>query len=281
MLEVYARLATGVTTKRLLEQYEENRFVAPSLADPRLLVEVDRLAWSLLPGGYVPIELSPLCPLGTNSAVASVSQNKVVSTARNTEVVADSSNVLALECALRRRRLRQNASRDPVLLAASQRLTRAQVFSGARVWAHFRVLSLCAAGRDEGNFRFESRQLVEQIGFHVRLLQELAQLGRDIGAVRIAVTDFSDGSLTALLEGQVLQPLSERFPDAACHFDPGRSAGRGYYDGACFKIFAMTGAHGELELADGGPTRWTSQLLSDEKEKLVISGLGTERLCVN
>ena len=106
LLEVHSRLARAVTPRRLLEQYQKNRFVAPSLADPRMLAEVDRLAWRLLPEGYVPLELAPLCPLGTSSAVASVSQNKVVSTVRNTEVVADSTNVLALECAIRRRRLR-------------------------------------------------------------------------------------------------------------------------------------------------------------------------------
>src|SRR5947207_623833 len=116
LLEVYSRRAAATTAKRLLEQYEQNRFVAPSAADPRMLVEIARLAWKLLPEGYAPLELSPLCPLGTNSAVASVSQKKVVSTARNTEVVSDSTNVLALECAVRRPRLRQAAGRrrEPV-----------------------------------------------------------------------------------------------------------------------------------------------------------------------
>ena len=34
LLEVYSRLAAATTAKRLLEQYEQNRFVAPSAADP-------------------------------------------------------------------------------------------------------------------------------------------------------------------------------------------------------------------------------------------------------
>ena len=281
LLEVYSRLAAATTAKRLLEQYEQNRFVVPSKADPRMLVEIDRLAWRLLPEGYVPLELAPLCPLGTNSTVASVSQNKVVSTVRNTEVVADSTNVLALECAMRRRRLRQVAGRrrEPVLLAASHRLTRAQVFNGPRLTPHFRVVSLCAAGRDEGSFQFEATQLVEQIAFYVRLIRDVAQLGCHFSDIRVALTDFSEGRLTATLEDEVLQPLSERFPDARCHFDPTRSAGRGYYDRVCFKVFATERSDGELELADGGPTPWTRHLLSDQKERLVVSGLGVERLC--
>ena len=90
LLEVYARLASKVRPAQLLQQQEQNRFVAPSPADARLLAEVDRMAWGLLPDGYLPLELSPLCPLGTNSAIATVSQHKVVSTTRNTEAVADS-----------------------------------------------------------------------------------------------------------------------------------------------------------------------------------------------
>src|SRR5438874_2709404 len=80
LLEVYAQIAGRVSPARVLSQYENNRFVAPSVVDARRLVEVDRLAWELLPTGYVPIELAPLCPLGTNSAIAPVHQNKVVTT---------------------------------------------------------------------------------------------------------------------------------------------------------------------------------------------------------
>jgi hypothetical protein len=280
LLEIHARLAGSVTPKRLLEQYESNRFVAPSSADPRLLGDIDRLAWRLLPDGYVPLELAPLCPLGTNSAVASVSQHKVVSTVRHTEVVADSANVLTLECAIRRRRLRQVAARrlEPVLLAASHRVTRAQAFKGAGLLSHFRLLTLCAGGRDQGSFRFEGRHLTEQIGFYVCLIQEVAKISGRFGAIRVAVTDFTDGQLTATLEEQVLQPLSEQHPEVECGLDPTRPTGRGYYDRVCFKVVATDATAGELTLADGGLTDWTRRLLSDEKERLVVSGIGVERL---
>ena len=52
---------------------------------------------SLLPPEYEPVELSPLAPLGTSSVVGTVHQNKVVSTSRNSEVLSDPTNVLALE----------------------------------------------------------------------------------------------------------------------------------------------------------------------------------------
>jgi hypothetical protein len=234
MLEVYSRSATKISPSRLLAQYEHSRFVTPSAADPRLVAEIDRLAWRLLPEGYLPLELAPLCPLGTNSVVASVSQNKVVSASRSTEVVADSTNVLALECAVRRKSLnRQNRSREPVLLAASHRVTRAQRFEGPRVWAHFRLLSLCAAGRDEGSFEFESRHLLEQISFYIWFLAELATLGRVFTQVRVAITDLTDGRLTRVLEERLLIPLSSCDTEVKVHLDPNRSSGRGYYDRVC------------------------------------------------
>jgi len=281
LLEVYSRLAMGISTKRLLEQYRNNRFLALSSIDRRTISEIERLAWNLLPPGFEPLELSPLCPLGTHSIVAGISQNRIVSTARNSEVVADPTNVLVLECALRRRRLREmpGRRRERVLLAASQRVVRAQLFTAHRHVAHFRLLTLCAAGRDEGSFRWEARQLVEQIGFYVRLIREVARFGSEFGSVRLAVTDFTGGLLTRILEQEVLQVIKNTLQPIECGFDPERTAGRNYYDRVCFKIFASTNAREEIELADGGPTVWTRTLLSDRKERLVSSGIGLERLC--
>src|SRR5207302_2958328 len=105
LLEVYRRRAAGVQPGQLLERYERDRFVRPSDLAPSVLADFESLVWSLLPDHYIAVELSPLCPLGTNTTVATVDQNKVVTTIRNTEVVADATNVLALECASRRRLL--------------------------------------------------------------------------------------------------------------------------------------------------------------------------------
>src|SRR5215469_4018320 len=105
MLEVYRRRTRKVKPGQLLEQYEQDRFVRPSDLAPEVMSNFERLMWSLLPDRYTAIELSPVCPLGTNTAVATVDQNDVLTTIRNTEVVADATNVLAIECASRRRLL--------------------------------------------------------------------------------------------------------------------------------------------------------------------------------
>jgi hypothetical protein len=283
LLEVYQRLAANITPARLLEQYETNRFVAPSPVDPRKLLEFETLAWALLPRPYVAVELSPVCPLGTNSAVASVDQKKVLSTIRNTEVVADTTNVLALEAAVRRRKLRGTNGRrtEPVLLAASHRVMRAQVFQGPRSFAHFRILALCAAGRDAGSFDFECARLLEQLAYYLQFLTEVGvRNGSPFTSFRVAMTELGNGSRVQALQDRVLTPLSNRFPAAVCGMDPARTSGRGYYRDVCFKVHVTEHDGTEVEVGDGGMTDWTQKLMSDHKERFLISGLGVERLCL-
>jgi hypothetical protein len=275
LLATYRRRAAAVGANRLLQRYREDRFAGPAAVDPRSMAELDLLIFSMLPGGYEGVELSPVCPLGTNSAIATVDQNNVVTTIRNTEVVADVTNVLALECAVRRGALLESDSRSTarVRLAATHRVIRAQSFSDPGARQHFRLLGLVAAGRDEGSFRFEVDSLLEQLTYFLRLQNSVGA-----AKVQVAITDLEDGRRTAALQTGVLDPLAARFPDATCGLDTARTAGRGYYTSACFDISAVDSTGRERQLADGGFTTWTRQLLSNEKERLLIGGLGIERL---
>lgn len=274
LLEVYRRRAAEVTPSRLVERYERNRFTAPSALDPAELTRLDLLFQERLAAcGFAVLALSPVCPLGTNSAVATVDQNKVLTTTRNTEVVADATNVLALECAVRRRGL-PRGSRARTRLAASHRVLRTQVFGGLGMSAHFQLLALCTAGRDEGSFSFETAALTEQIGAHLGILRD----SRRVRAPWVTVTDLSGGRRRDALEA-MLRRLAAEHPEASFAFDDERPNGRGYYAGACFEIGAVTAGGDSLGLVDGGFTRWTADLLGNAKERLLISGLGVERLC--
>ncbi|GIG00476.1 hypothetical protein Cci01nite_55690 [Catellatospora citrea] len=281
MLAVYAARAGRVAPAELLASYERNRFAGPSPADPRVLAVFDAAAFALLGElGYAGIELSPLSPLGTVAAVTDVSQHKVLTTSRNSEVLADSTNVLALESAARRRDLlrRDPRSRDRVRLCASHRLVRGQFFDRPGTLPHFRLLALTTAGRDEGSFRFETAALTEQLDAHLRLLAEGRRQGLLIDRVRVSVTDLSQGVRRDAL-ASVLDLLAARHPAVALGFDDEREQGRGYYRDACFFVHATTAGGDELLITDGGFTDWTAQLLSNAKERLLISGAGTERLC--
>jgi hypothetical protein len=276
LLEVYRRRATRVSARELLARYDENRFTQPSAVDPFALASFELRAWSSLPEGYQPIELSPLCPLGTSSAIATVDQNKVVTTIRNTEAVSDSTNVLALEAARRRRRLRQDPARrfDPVRLAASQRQVRAQVFATPGATAHFRIVGLVAAGRDAGNLAFEIHELRQQIAYCVTLIRAT----HPDWQVDVALTDLA--GRTDRLQDAVLDRLAEEFPEATCRMDPTRVSGRAYYVDACYKVFAGLPSGERREIGDGGCTTWSQQLHSDEKERTVVAGLGVDRLLI-
>jgi hypothetical protein len=281
LLEVYRRRAAGIKPSQLLERYERDKFVRPSDVAPQVLANFDRLVWSVLPNDYMAVELSPVCPLGTNAAIATVDQNKVVTTIRNSEVVADATNVLALECASRRHNLlRINPkNQERVRLCASHRVVRGQAYRTPGASAHFRLLGLCTAGRDEGSFQFETTSLVEHITFYLQLLREATQAGYSVDRFRVTITDLEQGRRESILKAHVLEPLMVNSPGVLCEFDPDRESGRGYYVGACFHVYATHPEGTELELIDGGFTTWTQQLLSSTKERLLISGLGIERLC--
>jgi hypothetical protein len=47
---------------------------------------------------------------------------------------------------------------------------------------------------------------------------------------------------------------------------------------ACFDISKVDSSGQVRQLVDGGFTTWTQQLLNSRKERLLIGGLGTERL---
>jgi len=158
--------------------------------------------------------------------VAPVAQNWAVATAGNTEVVSDSSNVLALECAARRRDLlrRDQRSTDSVHLAASYRLLRAQHYANPHLVAHFSAFALCSAGRDQGGLRFELSALGRHIRFYLRALR--AYLGSGV-PLHVSVTDFYETSRGDVLENQLLSPIRSEFENVDGVIDDQRTRGRG------------------------------------------------------
>jgi hypothetical protein len=244
LLEVFGQRAR-VVPQRLLQRYRESRFVQPSPLDVRASARLLNLAWQLLPHPFEPIELSPLTPLGTCSSLATVSQNKVVSTARNCELSADPSPTLALECALRRRS-------GPVDLATWQRVARAQALPpGPGYSAHFGIFALVSADR----WGFQAEALRRHWAFYRQFLEQAVPGGQ----VEIRLTDWAG--------------LAEQLQGENFILDPERTSGRSYYQRACFKIH-LNG----VEVGDGGFTDWMARLLSNRREGFLSSGLGWERL---
>ena len=268
MLEVARRRAALQTPATLLRRYRSDRFVQPSSADWQRLRRVEDVLAAGLPAGFEVLTLSPLVPLGTHSVLGAISQDNVVTATRACEAAADPTNALALEAAVRRL-----ARRDaPARLAAVQRVVRAQQVVPGYL-PHFSLLGLATAGRDDGGHRFEREAVAE----HVRAVTTgLAAAGFD--AIQLALTPLTPAGRTiASAVGELLAaaPLPALPLDVV--IDDEREAGRGYYRELCFKVNVRDGAEW-AEVGDGGFTDWTARLTASSKERLLISGIGIDRV---
>ena len=274
LLEVFRRRTAARAPRDLLVDHSGNRFCRPSVVDARALAEWDRVAFAALPGDFGVVELSPLAPLGVCSVVATVNQHKVVSATRGVEVMSNGTNVLALECAIRPRAGRHERVESTIKLAASARVVRAQQFEGARTFAHFRLFHLCSAGRDSGASRFVIDALVEHVGVQLRALRTF--LG-DTAPLRVALTHLGTHEWSESFAERVIAPLRRDHGGVEVVIDQERESGRGYYRSVCFKLFVRV-ADEWLDIGDGGDVDWMEKLLSDRRERLFISGVGSERV---
>jgi hypothetical protein len=280
LLGITRQRAAGVTPATLMRRWREDRYVTPAGSDPRKVWQLEARLWALLPGEFTAIDLSPTTPLGTCTAVAPGSQDRVISTTRGTEVVSDPTNVLALEAAQRRHQARQDArhqarhkadtaATEPVHLACCHRVLRAQPFNAPGFFQHFRLFALVSSDRDQGSAATEARMLTAHLAFWIRALSELAPARRTV----IRYTVFGFPPLAERIRDAVLPGLQPLPPSVAIDEDPDRQHARGYYERGAIKIHV----DGQ-EIGDGGFTNWTAQFGNDAKERCFTSCVSTERL---
>jgi hypothetical protein len=264
LLEVMRRRASARSPADVLAQYRRDRFSAPAPVDQRTIVALDA---ELLAAAdrFEAVELSPLAPLGCCSSVAPTDQHRVVSALRTTEVVADTTNVLALECAVRLRA----APRTIVHLTTSQRVVRAQPIPKRPGFTqHFRLFVLASGGHEAKDHAFT----IDTLALHVRtLLAALVRLercGYSFGTRRVDVlaTDERAAIGDRLADALALDVAVERKPLA-----------HPYYSGGLrFMLWATTSDGEEVPLGDGGAFDWLAQLLSDRRAVYLASGLGAQ-----
>ena len=270
LLTVLERRAKARSLPEILRQWEQDEFTAPAPIDQRTLMRVDRRLFEAA-ADFEALELSPLTPLGTCSAMALASQNKIVSALRGTEVVSDPTNSLALECA---RRLRQTP--DAVLrLATSQRVVRAQrlpelaqrVGPARHFRQHFRLFALCTAGREVKDHGLLTAALCEHIRTHLRALDLLAEEGFATRARSLRLLATKERApLLARVAGQCAGdfPITQ---DVLNH---------PYYSGGLRFLISIRHADCEVPLIDGGAFDWVSRLSANRRHVFVASGLGSQ-----
>jgi hypothetical protein len=112
LLDVYHRKSQDITPSHLLRHYKENSYVQPADTDMIALLEKELLLLQYLRSNqYTPLELSPVAQFASCSAVAPVSQHKIITALRHCEVMADATNALALHIA----GLKQRGNTDELL----------------------------------------------------------------------------------------------------------------------------------------------------------------------
>ncbi|MDA0179421.1 hypothetical protein OJ997_03865 [Solirubrobacter phytolaccae] len=280
LLEATSGQAARRDPAGLLAQAGRDGTVRPEASDARVLHALDGHALDAA-RGFEAVELAPVAPLGTNAVLGGIAQNNVLSTVRNTEVLADPTAALALEAALRRRA----GETGTVRLCAVGRVLRLQPLGDKPGYTpHFRLFGLVSAGRATAEHGFEVAALAEHVRVQLRLL---AAVGLD-GEVELSDTrlprlegmrgrahDPVESSLVDEFPGDApveLQRLASALPGA--RFDLHRPEGLGYYDGPMLRVCVTDAAGVRYAIGDGGLVDWTQRLLANRKERLVISGLG-------
>ncbi|GAB3367234.1 hypothetical protein [Amycolatopsis echigonensis] len=258
-LEVARRRAAKLRGPDVLRRYREDRFTTPAPVPFEVARRVEDALLSAAPPEFERVTLSPVTPLGTHSTVAGLAQNRVVPTGRGTEVAADPTNALALEAAVRR------TGSSPVRLTTVQRVVRAQP-PGPGFFAHFSLFAAVTAGRDRGSLAFEREHLVEHARF---LTTAVRTAGARAAGFQVTTLDNRFADFAASVQ--------EALADVAVSDAPDRAVGRDYYSGLCFTVTADFGS-GHEAVGDGGFTPWTARLLGNAKERLLISGIGVDRV---
>jgi hypothetical protein len=188
LLHVFAARTEDLTPRKVLERFEALRATQPNPNDPRRLDAICSEAFAAAPA-FEALELGPVLPLGTSHALGGVHQNNVLGAGRGLEVIADTSNALALETARRRKAL-SAAQRLEVTtrLCAEHRVVRLQPLPDPRLLPHFRLFAFTSAGRD-GQAPFALTAAREHLSAHLACFRRLDQRGFSLRALTAQVTD--------------------------------------------------------------------------------------------
>ena len=273
LLEVFSKRGKHTSPALLLQQYQVNRFVHPADTDMIGLLTTELKVLQLLrERHFQPIELSPAAQWGSCSLVGPVDQKKIISATRNTEIMADATNSIALHIAdLRKSGKTQPpapAGEDTLRFCTVHRHIRAQELKEKGHTAHFKIGCLVTGGRDTGNFHFESTHL----GEHIQALDHLFREVFGIATVRYKLQKREGYRDNDNLLGKVMDYLQKANPGLIITSeDP--PATNNYYRGIQYKMIIAVNEQ-EIEIADGGFVDWTQQLLNNKKERLLISGFG-------
>ena len=265
LLELFKRRSKKVQPPKLLQEFKTNRFVRPSSLD-QLEFKKEELEWLEKANdiGFEPIILSPLSPFGTCSTVAFVDQNNIVSATRGTEVISDSTNVLALMAASE---IKYNNKRGLIKYCTVHRQMRAQPFTHPEHTAHFGLICMITAGKDIGERKFELQNLSEHLNYYYEMLSKRFDTQNIL--FRIYTEEYEN-----TFNGKLKELIQNFVEIKKLRYDT-KPMMNNYYKELQFKFF-IESKNIMLDVVDGGFVDWTQKLLSNKKQRLLISAGGLE-----
>lgn len=266
LLALSKEIANKNTPNDILNKYESNRFVKPSELNPIKVKQVEILMLEMAEAsGFSSVLLSPASPLGSCSVTAKVDQNNVISATRGLELIADSTNILAIYLANGIKNKTINNTKSPVHLSATCRVTRGQIFKINEFVPHFSLFTLVSSGKDTGSYGFEKDAIARHMRFYISYLEE--KLGH-----KLKVTlNVRNGYIDKIgFIDRIHCHLREIYPYTDFIVNM-KETENSYYQGINFKISVDN-----IELVDGGFVDWTQKLLGNKKERLLTSGAGVD-----
>ena len=265
LLELFRLRARKLKPAGLLNEFQKNRFVTPSIVDPISFRQLEIRCLELAKArGFTPITLSPLTVFGTCASVGFVDQNNVLTALRGTEVVSDATNVFALLMATE---FKKRNKRSIIKYAAAHRHVRTQSLANPAFTAHFSIFCMATGGMDTGNFSFELEQLLDHINAHYSVFRN--EFDKDKLIIRIYLKQDNTTFEDKLRKGL------ERFDREVPIKIEKQSDVGDYYKTVRFRFFLQHKGD-EINLSDGGFVDWTQKLIPNRKHRLLTSGIGTE-----
>lgn len=264
LLDIFEDRSRSLNPHKVLEEWETSRFFQLQNTN---IIALRKIQASLekrsTEAGFPYLDLPPVAPFGSSSSVAQVSQNNILTSIRGTEVVSDTTNILALQAASIRKKNRNNEKirTNTIRLANSHRLVRAQSLPGPGFYAYFDIFSMISAVYKKSPGLID-HEIINHVNLLIKALHEI------LGKAEITIRYYGREINREIFESETLQHSR-----VAVAFSEQRPAGNNYYKDISFHINLNIKGE-EINIADGGGVDWMEKFLSDKRQGLVISGIG-------
>jgi len=194
LVNAWKRRSVAKKATDILNEYgSKKQFYGVGAIPQDQLMDFAQICYSAVPFEFDFVEMSPITPLGVNTALSNLSQNKILATIRGSEVVGDATTQLSLECAYRRKKLLLNSSSiaKDVHLCSSQRVVRLQPFDSSKGYMqHFNLFGLCSGGRNLESKAFAIEWIRKHITILLDMLMALRKNGYLFNDISVSISDI-------------------------------------------------------------------------------------------